>query len=140
VRAYQEVDSVGYSEAKRRAAGAVWWLDVEILNSWQTLEEGYGPTARSKWNDTYALAGAVRVLRTLGVDVVGIYSTAYQWKAITGGRQFTHDWSSANPVWLAGVTSARAARVGCGRTGFTGGEVRLTQYLALGFDANQRCV
>ena len=97
VRAIAHVDGVvrGHRAATRREAK--WWLDVEILNSWQTLEAAYGPSSASKWNDVYALTGAVRALWDAGVAVVGIYSTQYQWNAITGGSDYTHDGSRRTP-------------------------------------------
>lgn len=141
VAAIRALDGVGEAEAERRAAAGKWWLDVEILNSWQTLDtEHYGPTARSRWNDIYALAGAVRALWDEGVGYVGIYSTPYQWEQITGGRAYTSDWFSANPVWLAGYEGEADARAGCDDDSFTGGPVALTQYLSdEGFDANVDC-
>ena len=138
VRAHEKVNDLDADSAAERAAGASWWLDVEILNSWQTLEPVYGPTSASKWNDVYALAGAVRALWDAGVNFVGIYSTEYQWEAITGGRAFTNDWFAGNPVWLAGFTASSAPN-GCANPGFTGGRVVMTQYLSEGFDTNHLC-
>ena len=115
-----------------------WWLDIEILNSWQALEAAYGPSQASKWNDVYALTGAVRALWDAGVTVVGIYSTQYQWNAVTGGSDYTHDWFSANPVWLAGYSQASASS-GCDTSNFTGGGVAMTQYPRDGFDADYLC-
>ncbi len=105
-----------------------WWLDVEILNSWQTLRTE--PTRAKQQNDIAALAGAVNALWDLNVAQVGFYSTSYQWSAITGGLHRTHDWFSANPVWLAGFDHRADAAEGCGRRSFTGGPVLMTQYLA----------
>jgi hypothetical protein len=138
VRAIANVDGVDEATAQQRAAQAKWWLDVEILNSWQTLEAAYGPSWASKWKDVYALTGAVRALWDAGVTVVGIYSTQYQWNAITGGSDYTHDWFSANPVWLAGYSEATAPS-GCSASSFTGGHVVMTQYPRDGFDANYLC-
>lgn len=138
VRAHQAVNGLDPATAADRSAAARWWLDVEILNSWQTLEPAYGTTSAPKWNDVYALAGAVRALWDSGVTFVGIYSTEYQWNLVTGGPSFTKDWFAGNPVWLAGFTEASAPS-GCGARGFTGGRVVMTQYLAGGFDNNYPC-
>ena len=44
------------------------------------------------------------------------------------------------PVWLAGFNGHTHAYSGCWRSSFTGGPVRLAQYLgADGFDANAVC-
>jgi hypothetical protein len=138
VRAIANADGVDEATAQRRGAQANWWLDVEILNSWQTLETAYGPSPASKWSDVYALTGAVRALWDAGVSFVGIYSTPYQWNVITGGRDYTHAWFSANPVWVAGYSQATAPS-GCGGSSFTGGRVVMTQYPLDGFDANYLC-
>jgi hypothetical protein len=138
VRASMAVNGVDEKNARRRVANVTWWLDVEILNSWQTLSKEYGPTEQSKMNDTATLAGAVNALWDAGIDVVGIYSTQYQWNAITGGSAYTQDWFAANPVWLAGH-SATSAPNGCSKPSFTGGRVTMTQYLSNGYDANYLC-
>jgi hypothetical protein len=139
VDAVQELNGVSRDEATQRAAAVPWWLDVETMNSWQTLEEGYGPTFQSKLNDTSALIGAVRALWDEGITRVGIYSTSYQWREITGGREYTRDYFSANPVWLAGYEDEADARSGCNDPSFTGGPVQMTQFLRDGYDANVRC-
>jgi hypothetical protein len=139
VDAVQQLNDISRDEAELRAADVQWWLDVETMNSWQTLEDGYGPTFQSKLNDTTALIGAVRALWDEGIGFVGIYSTAYQWREITGGRSYTHDYFAANPVWLAGYDDEEHAREGCAAASFTGGPVMMTQYLHEGFDANVRC-
>lgn len=139
VDAVQKLNGVSRWEARMRTAAVPWWLDVETMNSWQTLQKGYGPTFQSKLNDTNALLGAVRALWDEGITRVGIYSTSFQWKQITGGSEFTRWYFSSNPVWLAGYTSEAHARRGCADASFTGGPVQLTQFLQKGYDANVRC-
>jgi hypothetical protein len=136
VVAEQQVNGSSDTVAAAAAAQAVWWLDVETGNSWQTLESAYGQTAASRANDMAALDGAVAYLQSVGVSTVGFYSTAYQWTQITGGTG-TH--FAANPSWIAGFTSASAAQSGCKSVGFTGGIVQLTQYHANGLDADYAC-
>jgi hypothetical protein len=136
VVAEQQVNGTNAADATAAAAQAVWWLDVETGNSWQTLESAYGQTAVSRGNDVAALDGAVAYLQSAGVSTVGFYSTAYQWTQITGGTG-TH--FAASPSWIAGFTSASAAQSGCSTTGFTGGKVQLTQYTANGLDADHVC-
>ena len=136
--AAQALHGVSRANARQRVANVDWWLDVEILNSWQTLHTV--PTRAKQQNDVATLAGAVNALWDLNVAVVGFYSTSYQWSAITGGLLRTRDWFSANPVWLAGFDHRADAVKGCGRRSFTGGPVLMTQYLARdGFDGNVAC-
>jgi hypothetical protein len=136
VVAEQQVNGTTDTVAAAAAAGAVWWLDVETGNSWQTLESAYGQTAAAKANDVAALDGAVAYLRSVGVATVGFYSTSYQWTQITGGTG-TH--FASTPSWVAGFSSASAAQSGCTSKGFTGGPVKLTQYHANGLDADVAC-
>ena len=87
-----------------------------------------------------ALRQAVNALRDAGVQQVGIYSTSYQWTAITGSPLATRGAFRSNPVWLAGFDDHKDAARGCDYRSFTGGQVLLTQYLHKdGFDANVRC-
>lgn len=138
VYAARTLHGVSNDNAKRRAANVEWWLDVEILNSWRTID--HGQTRINQERDTAMIAGAVNALWHLGVDVVGIYSTQYQWNLITGGPAVTKDWFTANPVWLAGFDDHDHALRGCKKRSFTGGPVLMTQYLgADGFDSNVRC-
>ena len=126
--------------AHRRVANVDWWLDVEILNSWQTLEDAYGPNRAARERDVAALAGQIDALWGQGVGRVGIYSTAYQWDAITGGHRITRDWFAANPAWLAGFSGSEDAVEGCTYRSFTGGPVLMTQYLgADGLDTDAWC-
>jgi len=89
-----------------------WWLDVETGNSWDGSTEANAAT----------IEGYIDFLSSQGVAGVGIYSTRYQWTAITGG----HDLPSA-PNWVAGASSARSAAKLC-TSSFTGGQVWLVQY------------
>ena len=122
--------SVGAPDVRR----STWWLDVETHNTWESLE--YGELAKYLRNDTAVLAGMTRALHKRGVDVVGVYSTGHQWDRITGGASLDRA-----PVWYAGVGSAATARSRCKpEWSFTGGRVRMTQFLApSGLDGYLRC-
>jgi hypothetical protein len=138
VDAAQRVHHVSRQNARQRVANVSWWLDVEILNSWQSLKGE--PTVAAQQNDVSAIAGEVNALWGEGVALVGIYSTSYQWDAITGSPARTHDVFRANPVWLAGFNNYADAVQGCGHRSFTGGRVMLTQYLGRdGFDSDVTC-
>jgi hypothetical protein len=138
VDAAQGLHNVDRVNARQRVANVAWWLDVETMNSWQTLD-GL-PTRAAQRRDTATLEGEVDALRAAGIDRVGIYSTPYQWDQITGGTEVTQGRFAGIPQWLAGYESQLDAVEGCGHRGFTSGPVRLTQYLAQdGFDADVVC-
>jgi len=123
-QAQQSAWAVGCSEAQRDALYATnqsatsptaWWLDVETGNSWSTADLSL---------NRYTIQGIIDTLRLSVAVPVGIYSTAFQWKAITGGY--------APPVdgdWLAtGQRTLKRARQSCGSSGFTGAPIWLVQY------------
>ena len=115
---------VGCSEAQRDIAYATsqsatspvaWWLDVETSNSWSSSDLSL---------NRYTIQGIVDTLRPQGRPI-GVYSTSFQWSAITGGFQLQVD---AN--WVAtGQRSLKRARAACSAQGFTGAPVWLVQYV-----------
>ncbi len=105
------------------ASTRVWWLDVETMNSWN------GTTAAN----AAAVQGYVDYLRSRGVANVGVYSTASQWRQITGGLVLP-----GLPNWVAGASSLSTAPLYCGAS-FSGGPTRLVQYSKRGFDVNYAC-
>ncbi len=136
--AARKLHHVSHANAHQRVANVDWWLDVETMNSWQTLD---GELTRAKGErDTATIAGEVQALWNEGVQQVGIYSTTYQWDAITGGPKIAGHGFRNVPVWYAGFESHADAVAGCGHRSFTGGPVLLTQYLGPdGFDADVPC-
>jgi hypothetical protein len=103
-----------------------WWLDVETENSWRSDTS----------LNVAALQGEVAYLRdTAGVTRIGFYSTQYQWNTITSGTSAFN----ANPSWVAGASSLKAARDRCSLAAFTGNVNVYTQYPYQGFDANYVC-
>ena len=125
----QQLHHYSRATASQHVANVDWWLDVEILNSWQTLEGAYGLTPASGRRDALALVGETYALRSRGVQRVGIYSTTWQWSTITGGGKVIPDWFRGAPVWFAGFESLAHAVAGCSRPTFTAGPVLMTQYL-----------
>ena len=132
-------DSFARARAAALAVGAPpvtrssWWLDVELSNTW--LAELRGGTRASLANDVAVLQGIRDHLRRQGMRRVGVYSTAHQWRVITGGASLDRA-----PVWYAGVGARRSAVRHCAPAySFTGGPVRLAQFARGGFDANVRC-
>jgi len=101
----------------------MWWLDVETANTWS-------PNLAL---NRRVIRAAVRALRHRGV-AVGIYSTAYQWEAITGGLQL------GLPVWVAGAPDPVSAAAWCdGRGSFNGGPTWLVQALPNAYDEDAAC-
>lgn len=133
-------DAFGRARAAARSVGApdvrrsVWWLDVETRNTWESLE--YGERPKYLRNDTAVLSGMRHALLRRGVRAVGVYSTHHQWERITGGASL-----GSAPVWYAGVGSRTQAARRCRPAySFTGGPVRMTQFLAgNGLDGDLRC-
>jgi len=99
-----------------------WWLDIETANSWNG----------NYTSNQAAINGFVAYLKGQGVARVGLYSTASQWQAITGG------YNPGLPNWIAGNNTKSASGL-CGTIGFSGGQVLLAQYRAKGFDADYAC-
>ena len=136
--AAQRLHHVSRANARSRAANVEWWLDIETMNSWQTLD--YSPTRVAKQRDVATIAGEVDALSAAGIESVGFYSTSFQWRLITGGFAITQGRFAGMPVWLAGYESHSDAIAGCARGSFTGGPVRMTQYLGSdGFDSDIAC-
>ena len=136
--AAQRLHHVDRANARQRVANVDWWLDVETMNSWQAYE-GHETTAAQR-RDAATLTAQIDALRAAGVARIGVYSTSYQWHVITGGRAVTGSRFTGVAVWLAGFGSRASAIAGCRASGFTGGPVRMTQYLAADrFDADVVC-
>ncbi len=108
--------------ASVHAAAPIWWLDIELGNTWS--------------NDTtlnaQVIAGAVAVLHTRGLTA-GIYCTPYQWSLIAGS------YLPHLPVWSAGAP-ARAPGSYCSAGHASGGgPIWLTQYANGNYDGDWSC-
>ena len=138
VDAAQRLHHVSRANAQRRAANVDWWLDVETMNSWQSSDGAV--TAAGQLRDAETLRGEIDALHAVGIAKVGVYSTPYQWQTIVGTSGSIHAWFAGVPQWLAGYASFSGASEGCDAHGFTGGTVRMTQYLGRdGFDSDVVC-
>jgi hypothetical protein len=115
-------DAFFYAMSQRAAAG-VWWLDVELANTW----------AKDKSLNRLTVQGAIDALAERGATV-GVYSTGYQWRTITGGMEL------GIPNWVAGASSRASAPQYCGSP-FTGPGARvwLVQFPNGGFDGDYVC-
>jgi hypothetical protein len=113
------------ADADRIEGDGTWWLDVETANSWRgdnTL-------------NVAALHGAVDFLESVEVAEVGFYSTPWLWWLVTRGTDDFADY----PAWHAGAGHRDGAEVRCDGRAFTGGELRMVQWVEDGLDNNLRC-
>ena len=107
---------LSYAAKQSAASPTAWWLDVETANSWSSSDLSL---------NRYTIQGIVDTLRPATAAPIGIYSTSYQWRVITGGYQAAVD---AN--WVAtGQRTLKRAKGYCRSTGFTGAPVWLVQYV-----------
>ena len=119
------------------ATEAPWWLDIETSNTWATSS-----TRRYTKLNVAAIQGFIVGLISAGAPApVGIYSTAAEWKTITGlTATTTHSaLGSSPPAWTGFFRTRKQAQTTCASTSFTGGRPTLAQYSASGFDADLRC-
>jgi hypothetical protein len=121
----------------------IWWLDVETGNTWNG-------DASSNAAD---LQGSIDYLLAQHVAGVGVYSTASQWDAITGGystgNAFAYDagwrpeFTSPNglsgvPSWVAGASGPSDAPSYCSSS-FLGTTTWMVQYISGDVDMDYAC-
>jgi hypothetical protein len=119
--------SLGWAEpaAERVPGERTWWLDVETANSW-----------RADWSlNVASLQGAVDFLKSVEVTEVGFYSTPLLWYRVTGGTDVFADL----PAWHAGALDQADALARCEDESFTGGELRMVQWVENDLDHNVVC-
>jgi len=112
-------------ETDRVPGERTWWLDVETANSW-----------RLDWSLNVAtLQGAVDYLESMEVTEIGFYSTPLLWWVVTGGTDVFAEY----PAWHAGARDLADAQERCSDDSFTGGELRMVQWIENGLDNNFPC-
>jgi hypothetical protein len=120
------------------AATAPWWIDVEIGASWASR------SSSREWAqlNVAALHGYIAGLRGAGAHgPIGLYSNAYQWRAITGLRPrasrayFTH----AERDWVTGARSLAQAGRACATIPFSGSAVAIAQFTEGALDRDYAC-
>ena len=103
---------------------SMWWLDVEIGKPWRSDNLVY---------NVEVIKGMLDGLREHG-NIVGIYSTSYQWGVITGGGYYP-----GTPIWVPGARDATEAKAHCaGSYSFGGGTTWLTQW-TITYDHDYAC-
>jgi hypothetical protein len=118
-----------------RPEGYMWWLDVEIANTWDYTDGG---PARN----VAVLEGMTEYFTSIGVRGVGLYSTRYQWTQIVGDAVGSTSSLNGLSNWRpAGSGSTlEDARANCGLAPLTpGGRVELTQFTS-DYDYNHSCI
>ncbi|MEX0881345.1 MAG: hypothetical protein WEC17_01570 [Candidatus Saccharimonadales bacterium] len=115
-------------------AAYIWWLDVEIVNTWQS-----GSTEALARN-VATLEGMVAHFNFVGAQV-GIYSTAYQWGQIVGSQVAPASNLNGLNSWLAGARNESDAKKRCSLPPLTiGGQVTLTQFVSRNLDYDHSCI
>ncbi len=120
--------SVGWldEDASRLPTDVSWWLDVEVANSWRN----------DRSLNVAALQGAVAYLESMDVEEIGFYSAPRLWNRIVGNTEAFAEY----PAWHGGARNLQDAERRCAsERAFTGGELRMVQWIEDGFDANIRC-
>jgi hypothetical protein len=111
----------------------MWWLDVEIANTWDYTDGGHTRNAA-------VLEGMTEYFFSVGVRGVGLYSTRYQWAQIVGNGVSATSSLNGLPNWRPAGSDPAAADTTCGVAPLTpGGIVEMTQY-TLDYDYNLTCI
>lgn len=119
---------VGWAEpdAEELPWATTWWLDVETANSWRL----------DRRLNVATLEGARDFLVSMDVAEVGFYSTPRMWERLVGSTDAFAD----HPAWHAGASDEQDARRRCAdERAFTGGELRMVQWVEDRLDHNLRC-
>jgi hypothetical protein len=120
--------AAGWAEedAEELPWATTWWLDVETANSWRF----------DRRLNVATLEGARDYLESMEVAEVGFYSTPRMWERLTGNPDVFAD----HPAWHAGARDREDALERCeDEPAFTGGELRMVQWVEDGLDHNLRC-
>jgi hypothetical protein len=111
----------------------MWWLDVEIANTWDYADGGGTRNAA-------VLEGMTEYFTSIGSRGVGVYSTSSQWGEIVGtGVDST---SSLNGLsnWRPSGSTLESAKANCDLEPLTpGGVIEMTQFTT-DFDYNWSCI
>jgi hypothetical protein len=118
-------------------ATAPWWIDVETGASWA------GRSSSREWAqlNVAALRGYVAGLRAAGArGPVGLYSNAYQWRAITGlgPRASRAYFPFAEHDWVTGSSTLEQAQRACAKP-FSGSVATVAQFTEGVYDRDYAC-
>ena len=136
------IDTAGSQVASTSPGSYPWWLDVETANTWQSGSTGIEMNVADLQGMVSALQYAG--VASTGLDVVGAYSTSYQWGQIVGNTDSSSLYGYSNnlyeiPDWIPGARSSSGAQSNCSLPSFTGGAVTVTQWFAHPIDGDVAC-
>jgi hypothetical protein len=128
-RAYEDATSRGISNPEQY----MWWLDVEIANTWDYTDGGRGRNAA-------VLEGMTEYFTSIGTRGVGLYSTRYQWGHIVGDGVDADSSLNGLSNWRPTGSTLEGAQANCGLEPLTpGGIIEMTQFTT-DFDHNWSCI
>ena len=117
--------------SRARTGGSTWKLATTGRSS--NRRTGRRPVRST---DQSMLLGAVAYLKSVGVNNLGLYSTAQQWHTIMGTPPTAFESLSA---WMPGYATLAAAEAACALPSFNGGRVAMIQYPMNGLDGDYAC-
>lgn len=124
------VHAYNYAKREHLQGATTWWLDVELMNTWNTKTS---LNDASIWGEHQGLAAMTAPAGSGRRPTIGVYARPGEWATITGGGLASHHW----PVWYATGLKNRTAkqlRQDCapGRS-FTAGPVQVVQWIGPGY-------
>jgi hypothetical protein len=128
-RAHDDATGRGVSNPEQY----MWWLDVEIANTWDYTEG-------SRHRNAAVLEGMTEYFTSIGSRGVGLYSTRYQWGVIVGDGVEAHSSLNGLSNWRPTGSTLEGAQANCGLEPLTpGGIIEMTQFTT-DFDYNWSCI
>jgi hypothetical protein len=111
----------------------MWWLDVELANSWDFSDGG-------RVRNAAVLEGMTEYFTSIGSRGVGLYSTRSMWDTIVGDGVDAASSLNGLPNWRPTGSTLEGAQASCGLAPLTpGGVIELTQYVT-DLDYNHSCI
>lgn len=111
----------------------MWWLDVEVANSWDHSPGGDTRNAA-------VLEGMTDYFTSIGSRGVGLYSTRYQWNAIVGNGVSATSSLNGLSNWRPTGNTLEGAQANCALEPLTpGGIIEMTQFTT-DLDYNHSCI
>jgi hypothetical protein len=121
------IEAYRYAKSQKLAGVATWWLDVELMNDWNS---DTALNDRSILGEHQAIADMTPATPTRPRAAIGVYARAGEWSTITGGGLAAHHW----PVWYAtGLTKQTTQQLAryCTKS-FTASKVQIVQWIGAG--------
>jgi hypothetical protein len=105
-------DAVAREHASGAGPTSMWWLDVEVTNTWRGTQQ----------ENATVLASMAARLQELGARV-GIYSSPQQWAEIAG------EWQPGLPVWNATGPGRTSQALAACEESFAGSTTAIAQWV-----------